>query len=202
MRPGTSRQRIPEPPVDHHPGDLDEVTFMRARNGDPAAQSALIKRYEKPVFSLLWRMAGPERAVVEDLTQETFLRALRSLRFFEYHGRARLVTWILTIASRLAVDHIRAARLHRDASQIPGGVPVALPAPDQDAHRRALGAALLDAIEALADPYRGAFLLREVHGLSYEEIASTLSIGVGTVKSRLARARGILQAALAEMHEA
>src|SRR5581483_8337373 len=103
---GTSPRRSPEP----FESDLDELTFTRAKNGEPAAQSALCDRYQRPVFSLLWRMVGPQRAVVEDLTQETFLRVLRSLRFFEYHGRARLVTWILTIATRLALDHLRAAR--------------------------------------------------------------------------------------------
>ena len=61
--------------------------------------------------------------------------------------------------------------------------------------------ALCQAVEALGPPFRAAFLLREVHGLSYEEIALALEIDIGTVKSRLARARALLQAALAEMHD-
>jgi RNA polymerase sigma-70 factor (ECF subfamily) len=199
MRVVTGASPRPSPqPVER---DLDELTFTRAKNGEPSAQAALVDRYQRPVFSLLWRMIGPQRAAVEDLTQETFLRVLRSLRYFEYHGRARLVTWILTIASRLALDHLRAARTQRDASNAPALIPAALPRPDQHAQRQALGAALRQAIDDLDDPFRAAFLLREVHGLSYEEIAESLSIGVGTVKSRLARARAALQSALAEMHD-
>jgi RNA polymerase sigma-70 factor (ECF subfamily) len=181
--------------------DLDEVTLARAKAGDPAAQTALVQRYERPVFSLLWRIVGAERAVVEDLTQETFLRVFRALRNFEYDGRARLITWILTIATRLALGHLRASRPRRDAASAPGSVPTALPRPDQDADRRALALALVQAVDGLGDPFRAAFLLREVHGLSYDEIALALEIDLGTVKSRLARARALLQAALAEMHD-
>jgi RNA polymerase sigma-70 factor (ECF subfamily) len=203
MRPNTSR-RPAAPVLVATPAtepDLDEVTFARAKAGDPGAQTALVHRYERPVFALLWRMVGPQRALVEDLTQETFLRVLRALRDFQYDGRARLVTWILTIATRLALGHLRAMRPHRDVAIAPGSVPVALPRPDQDADRRALGTALVQAVDDLSDPFRAAFLLREVHGLSYDEIALALDIDIGTVKSRLARARGFLQAALAGMRD-
>jgi RNA polymerase sigma-70 factor (ECF subfamily) len=76
-----------------------------------------------------------------------------------------------------------------------------LPAPDQGAYRRALAVELLRAVEALGPPFRAAFLLREVHGLSYEEIAEALDVDIGTVKSRLSRARAALQQALAEVHD-
>lgn len=197
MRP--SPTRLPRP--DDAEPDLDELTLARAKLGDAAAQTALIHRYERPVFALLWRMIGPDRALVEDLTQETFLRVLRSLRVYETEGRARLITWVLTIATRLALDHLRDSRPRSDAAIVPGSVPAALPRPDQDADRRALGLALVEAVATLGHPFRAAFLLREVHGLSYDEIATALSIDIGTVKSRLARARAMLQAALAEMHD-
>ena len=200
MHPSLSRAATVHAP-DGHP-DLDEVTLARAKAGDQAAQAALVQRYERPVFSLLWRMIGPQRAVVEDLTQETFLRVLRSLARFEYDdGRARMVTWILSIASRLAIDHLRACRPRPDAAIVPGALPVALPRPDHEASRRALAVALVHAVDALGPPFRAAFLLREVHGMSYDEISLALTIDVGTVKSRLARARAALQAALSEMHD-
>ena len=82
-----------------------------------------------------------------------------------------------------------------------GGVPVVLPRPDQDAQRRALAVALVRAVDALAPPFRAAFLLREVQGLSYQEISQALDMDVGTVKSRLSRARAVLQRALAEVHD-
>jgi RNA polymerase sigma-70 factor (ECF subfamily) len=197
MRPSTSLAHGP----DESEPDLDEVTLARAKAGDTAAQTALVQRYERPVFSLLWRMIGPQRAVVEDLTQETFLRVLRGLPGFEYDGRARPITWILAIATRIALDHLRNSRPRRDTAIAPGSVPLPLPRPDQDVDRRALAVALVQAVEALGAPFKAAFLLREVHGLSYDEIAQALAIDIGTVKSRLARARALLQAALAEMRD-
>jgi RNA polymerase sigma-70 factor (ECF subfamily) len=196
MPPSTSLARAPDAN-----DDLDQVTLARAKRGDPAAQTALVHRYERPVFALLWRMVGPQRAVVEDLTQETFLRVLRGLPGFEDDGRARPITWILSIATRIALDYLRSVRPRRDADIAPGSVPVALPRPDQDVDRRALAVALVQAIDGLSAPFRAAFLLREVHGLSYDEIARALAIDIGTVKSRLSRARALLQAALAEMHD-
>ena len=181
--------------------DLDEVTLASAKRGDPRAQAALVHRYERPIFSLLWRMVGPDREVVDDLTQETLLRALRALVRFEFDGRARLITWILTIATRLALDHLRTLRPRHDTASVPGAIPVTLPRPDQEADRRALAGALMQAVNALGPQFRAAFLLREVHGLTYEEISQALAIDVGTVRSRLARARGALQVALAELHD-
>jgi RNA polymerase sigma-70 factor (ECF subfamily) len=193
-RPAAAPGPIPEP-------ELDAVTLARAKAGDRRAQAAIVERYQRPVFSLLWRMVGPQPAVVEDLTQETFLRVLRALERFEDDGRARMVTWVLSIASRLAIDHLRSCRPHRDVTIVPGALPVAMPTPEHEVNRRALGAALIRAVEGLSPQFRAAFLLREVHGLSYDEISLALEIDVGTVKSRLARARAALQAALLEMRD-
>jgi RNA polymerase sigma-70 factor (ECF subfamily) len=180
--------------------ETDEVTLARAQRGDRDAQAAVVERYQRPVFALLSRMVGRERALVEDLAQETFLRALRALPRFSLRGPARLSTWILTIATRLALDHLRRKAPRVEEVIAAGGAPGVLPWPDQDAHRRAIAVALTEAVEALGAPFRAAFLLREVHGLSYDEIARALEIDAGTVKSRLARARAALQEALSEMH--
>jgi RNA polymerase sigma-70 factor (ECF subfamily) len=181
--------------------ELDDVTVKRAQRGDRSAQAALVSRYERPVFAVISRLVGPERALVEDLAQETFLRALQALPRFDRGGTARLSTWLLTIATRLALGHLRRQPPRPDAVERASGLPVALPGPEQSARRRTLAAALSDAVGALEPPFRAAFLLREVHGLSYEEIAAALQIEPGTVKSRLARARAELQAALAEVHD-
>jgi RNA polymerase sigma-70 factor, ECF subfamily len=198
MRPTTSRLAL----ADDSEPDLDEVTLARAKVGDARAQAVIVHRYQRPIYSLLWRMVGPEREVVQDLTQETFLRVLRALARFEYDGRARLITWILTIATRLALDHIRSSRPRTDLASVPGGVPVTLPRPDQEADRHQLAGALVQAVDELSPPFRAAFLLREVHGLTYDEISVALRIDVGTVRSRLNRARTALQSALSEMHDA
>src|SRR5688500_7230810 len=145
-------------PVDRDQ-ELDDVTLARARAGEQAAQAALIERYQRPVFALLWRMVGPQRALVEDLAQETFLRVLRALPGFDPHRRARLVTWVLTIASRLALDHLRGLTGRGDPAAVAGGLPVTLPRPDQDVHRRRLAVALVRAVDELPPPFRAAFLL-------------------------------------------
>jgi RNA polymerase sigma-70 factor (ECF subfamily) len=181
--------------------DLDEITLARAQAGDRLAKAALIERYQRPVFALLSRMLGSDAEIIDDLAQETFARVLRALPGFDRYGRARLITWILTIATRLALDHLRASNARRDPSEIPGGLPVSLPRPDQLADQRALGAALVGAVEALPPAFRAAFLLREIHGLTYEEISEALHVDMGTVRSRLARARGLLQRMLAAVHD-
>jgi RNA polymerase sigma-70 factor, ECF subfamily len=192
---------LPLRAVDRHDtGELDQLTVVRAQRGDHPAQTALIERYQRPVFALLSRMLRGERALTEDLAQETFLRVLRGLPGFDIAGTARLSTWVLTIATRLALDHLRRREpplLHTDG----GVLPSAMPQPDQDADRRVLAAALARAVDDLGAPFRAAFLLREVHGLSYEQISEALDIDPGTVKSRLARARAALQAALAGMRD-
>jgi|tagenome__1003787_1003787.scaffolds.fasta_scaffold19561943_1 RNA polymerase sigma-70 factor (ECF subfamily) len=192
---------LPLRAVDRHDtGELDQLTVVRAQRGDHSAQTALIERYQRPVFSLLSRMLRGERALTEDLAQETFLRVLRGLPAFDTGGPARLSTWVLTIATRLAVDHLR-RRVPAFVEADGGALPSALPQPDQDADRRVLAASLARAVDDLGAPFRAAFLLREVHGLSYDQIAVTLAIDPGTVKSRLARARAALQAALAEIRD-
>jgi RNA polymerase sigma-70 factor (ECF subfamily) len=153
------------------------------------------------VFALLSRTVGNQRALVEDLAQETFLRVLRALPGFDSSGPARLSTWILTIATRLALDHLRRKVPGMEEASRGGGMPALLPRPDQDARRRALAVAMAQAVEALGPPFRAAFVLREFHGLSYEQIAVALEIDPGTVKSRLSRARAALQDALAELHD-
>lgn len=181
--------------------ELDEVTLARAQRGDTAATRALVERYQGPVFALLGRMLLG-RAEVEDLAQETFMRVFTALPRFDRAGAAKLSTWILTIASRVALDTLarRApapAASDSDLASIPARP---ADAADAGADRKALRRALEDAVAALPPAFRAAFLLREYHGLEYDEIARALDIELGTVRSRLARARAELRATLAEVH--
>jgi len=146
---------IPASAPDEPGRDLDDLTLARAKAGDESARGALIERYQRPVFALLWRMLR-DRGAVEDLAQETFLRALAALARFDPGGPARLNTWILTIAARLALDHLRATSPRLDLASAPGSLPAALPRPDQDVDRRALAGALTEAIDALSPPFRAA----------------------------------------------
>jgi RNA polymerase sigma-70 factor (ECF subfamily) len=182
------------------PDELDELTLRRAQRGDEAACRALVERYQRPVFALLSRMLGPPGRVglVEDLAQETFLRVFGALTRFSALGPARLSSWILTIATRLAIDELRRAPL--PAVDLAERAPA--PArPDAEAERARLGRAIATAVTHLAPDHRAAFLLREYHGLPYDEIARALDVDLGTVKSRLARARTALREALAEVRD-
>ena len=178
--------------------DLDELTLARARRGDRDAFRALVERYERPVFALLGRMllrAGRE-SLVEDLAQETFVRVFRGLGTFGADGRNNVSAWILTIAARLAIDELRRRQPwveSFDAQTIAIAAPTAT---DEPSERRRVAAAIERAVEQLGPEYRAAFLLREVHDMDYESIAEALRVDLGTVKSRLSRARAALRRAL------
>ncbi len=182
-------------------GELDDVTLARAQRGEPLAWRALVEHYQVAVFGLLGRMLGGDRrAQVEDLAQDTFLAVFRQLAGFSALGPARLSTWILTIASRRAIDELR----RRPPSPL-ALVDIVAGRSDRDRGdaaltRRQVAVAIDRALAELAPDYRAAFVLRELHGLEYVEISRALEIDLGTVKSRLARARAALRAALAEVH--
>jgi RNA polymerase sigma-70 factor (ECF subfamily) len=182
--------------------ELDELTLKRAQRGDDDACRALVARYEKPVFALISRMLGQgRRDLVEDLAQETFLAVFRSLAGFSALGKARLSTWVLTIASRRTVDELRKRRPATSPMMLDSAELASNARADETARRRDIARAIQAAIAELAPAYRAAFLLREYHGLDYAEISRALDIDKGTVKSRLARARTALRAALAEVHD-
>ena len=168
---------------------LDEVTLRRAQRGDQRAWRDLIARYQGPVHSLIWRLlAGRARHRVEDLTQEVFVRVLRALPKFDPGGPASLSTWILTIATRLTLNELRRPEnsgLERE--------PYAHERADADAERKRLGAAIAQGVATLPDAQRAVLVLREYHDLDYVEIADVLELDVGTVKSRLSRARAALR---------
>jgi RNA polymerase sigma-70 factor (ECF subfamily) len=185
--------------------ELDEVTLARAQKGDDAACRELVRCYKASVFALLSRMLGGSRSrpIIEDLAQETFLRVFRNLGGFSPAGPAPLSSWIVTIASHLAIDELRRRRPdepgegdHAVAQLASGALP------DDERRRREIARAILVAIADLPPEFRAAFVLREYHGLEYQEIARALAIDIGTVRSRLFRAKAVLRRALAELADA
>lgn len=180
-------------------GELDEPTLRLAIAGDRGASRALVEKYQVRVFALASRMlAGRGRATIEDVAQDAFLQVFRRLAAFAPGGPARLSTWILTITARRSIDELRKQRpaLLADVER-PSDA-----RGDDRAIRKELVAAIEAALRELSPELRAAFLLREYHGLDYAEIASALSIDLGTVKSRLSRARAALRERLAEVHDA
>jgi RNA polymerase sigma-70 factor (ECF subfamily) len=183
--------------------ELDALTLERARRGDHAAFRALVERYHRPTFALLWRMLEHDHARqdIEDLVQETFLRVFRALHRFKPDGPAKLSTWILTIAARLALNERRQASTVTLPLESAGDLPGAERA-DSALRDGRIRQALRQALRRLSPRYRAVVVLREYHGFSYEEIAAATELDINTVKSRLARGRAALRAALEEVRDA
>lgn len=172
--------------------ELDQATLSRAQRGEQSAQAEFIARYQRRVFALLSRMLVNRGHLVEDLAQETFLRALSALKRFEVNGPSRLSTWLLTIATRLALDELRRRGEPANEAEL-----LRLVDPrSNDPLNAVLVRNVERAARGLSPDHRAIVLLREAHGFSYEELAEVLELDVGTVKSRLSRARDALRAAL------
>ena len=176
------------------PVPLDAAVLTRCCAQDPMAFRAFVVRYERMVFGLLSRMLG-RGAEVEDLAQETFVRAYRAFPGFDPNGAAKPSTWLLTIATRLALDARKKRKLDSrslgDADAASTGS-----TPELSLERRQLGRAIADAADLLPDDQRAALVLAEIHGLSILEIAGVLEIPENTAKTRLFRAREKMRASL------
>jgi RNA polymerase sigma-70 factor (ECF subfamily) len=178
---------VDEPGEHRDHGELsghDDVTLaaLRARKGDEAAATAFVRATQHDVWRLCAHLGSPD--VADDLTQDTYARAFASLHRFV--GRSSARTWLLSIARRACADAIRTAQRDRRAPAVRerAGSDIA----DSVAVRALLGG--LDADR------REAFVLTQVVGLSYAEAADVCSCPVGTVRSRVARARADLVAML------
>ncbi len=152
--------------------------------------------YQHRVFSIAFRMLG-DRGDAEEIAQEVFLRVHRSIR--DFRGESKLSTWLYAITSRLCLNRLKSGGRWRRAME-PDLSKLTDPHPNPDATLEASEreAALLGAIADLDDERRIVVVLRDLHGLSYEEIAAVLSLELGTVRSRLHRARTELKERLRE----
>lgn len=170
--------------------DSATALALDARAGDAAAQAALVRATQSDVWRFTAALVDPASA--DDLTQETFLRAFKALPAFE--GRSSVRTWLLGIARRTCADHLRAVvRRRRLDARLAAQACTELPVPDP-AHR--LGTA--DLLGRLSEERRTAFVLTQVLGLSYAEAAAVEEVPVGTIRSRVARARDELVTAVAD----
>ena len=187
----------------------DQDVVVAARNGVEAAYRELVRRYERPVFSLLYRMVR-NREQAEDLSQETFIKVLNALG--SYRPEYKFSSWVFKIANNAAIDHLRKRELdtlslegspHADtpekleatALQIGEKAESALDA----VANKELGGEIERAIAKLRPEYRTCILLRHVEGRAYEEIAEMLDLPLGTVKTYIHRARNELRIALAHL---
>ena len=165
-----------------------------ARQGDEGAFESLVRLYEKRVFALAVRMCGNSDDAAE-AAQEAFLAAWQGLRFFR--GDSSFSTWLYRLTSNACVDLLRREGRHRsvagpsldDDGELNRDVPDTAPSPQEEAERRELRAQIEEGLRALSPEHRQVLILREMHQLSYDEIADTLDLDVGTVKSRISRGR-------------
>ena len=187
--------------------DADVVRL--AQEGRDLAFRELVRRYERPVFSLVYRMVR-DRETAEDLAQDAFIKVLNHID--RYSPEFKFSSWIFKIANNVAIDHLRKRRLDTISMD---GSPNATSASEVEASAfdiaadqesaldelaaRELGSAIEVAIGRLRPEYRACIMLRHVEGRSYEEIASTLDLPLGTVKTYIHRARHELRRALEDI---
>ncbi|HEY2824693.1 MAG TPA: sigma-70 family RNA polymerase sigma factor [Gemmatimonadales bacterium] len=184
----------------------DQEIVALARAGYEDAYRELIRRYQRPVFSLVYRMVR-DRELAEDLSQETFVKVLNAID--SYRPEFKFSSWIFKIANNAAIDHLRRREL--DTMSLEGAPDATTPdrmeatalqigdrseSPLDELEARELGSAIERAIEHLRPEYRSCILLRHVEGRSYEEIAEILELPLGTVKTYIHRARAQLKQAL------
>jgi RNA polymerase sigma-70 factor, ECF subfamily len=171
-------------------GQLEQLA-ARAATGDRAAQAELIRLTQADVWRLCVHLA--DRQVAEDLTQETYLRALPALA--RYEGRASLRTWLLSIARRVCADHLR-TRKRRGFVLVGEDTDLADLVRDAPADEVAGTVAAQDVLDRLDPERREAFVLTQLMGLPYAEAAEVVGCPIGTIRSRVARARADLVEAL------
>ncbi len=198
-RPDSEGAAAPERPV-----DPDFLLVQRTVAGDQKAFELLVLKYQRRIERLIGRMVR-DVDLVEDIAQETFIRAYRALH--QFRGEAQFYTWLYRIAVNTAkkalVDMKRdptvpeaALRSNDDEDETyrPGNEPISDETPDSVLAANEIAAAVNAAMEALPAELRQAVTLREIEGLSYEEIAEVMNCPIGTVRSRIFRAREAISA--------
>lgn len=174
---------------------LDLELVKRVQRGDSAAFDLLVRKYQHRIAALIGRYVS-DWSEVQDVAQETFIRAYRAMGNFR--GDAQFYTWLHRIAVNTAKNHLVAGNRRppgadidvEDAEQFDAGIRLRDgDTPERELMRQQLEQTVMRAVEALPEELRLAITLREVDGLSYEEIAERMGCPIGTVRSRIFRAR-------------
>lgn len=173
---------------------MDELQLIqKAQHGDRDAFARLLERYQKPVYHQALRIvSNPEDAA--DMTQEAFFKAWQGLPGFQ--GDSSLATWLYRLTNNVCIDFLRRekkrkgdASLDDEARDFASALTDPAPTPQRALEKKELQRAVADGLAHLSEDHRQVLVLREINGLSYEEIAQVLDLSPGTVKSRIARAR-------------
>ncbi len=176
--------------------EVDQALVERAQKGDKRAFELLVIKYQRKLARLLSRMVR-DPAEIEDITQESFIKAYRALP--QFRGESAFYTWLYRIAVNTAKNYLvargrRAPTTTEFSSEEAEGFEDAellrdIATPDAELQTKQIAAAVNKAVEALPEELRTAITLREIDGLSYEEIAQMMDCPIGTVRSRIFRAR-------------
>ena len=187
--------------------ELDRELVARVQRGDMAAFDLLVRKYQHRIAGLISRYIA-DRDEVQDVAQDTFLRAWRAIGNFR--GDAQFFTWLHRIAVNTAKNHLVAQNRRPPASDIDAGDAAQYESggrlrdndtPERELLRDEIERTVLGVVEALPGELREAITMREVDGLSYEEIALRMDCPIGTVRSRIFRAREVIDAQLAPLLE-
>ncbi|MFD6287957.1 sigma-70 family RNA polymerase sigma factor [Streptomyces sp. NPDC060205] len=192
--PGTAEPVTAEPGTAEARDEAATAWALAARGGDPYAVDRFVRALRPDVVRYLARV-GADHQSADDLAQDTFLRALGSLHRFE--GRSSARTWLLSIARRTVVDSLRYAAARPRLVDTDDWTTCADLARPSGLPGFEEGVALLDLLDGLAPERRQAFVLTQLAGLAYEEAAEYSGCAVGTIRSRVARARATLVELLA-----
>jgi RNA polymerase sigma-70 factor (ECF subfamily) len=184
----------------------DRRLIEQAQAGDGHAFRALVERHQRRVFAIALGLVRDEQDARE-IAQEAFLRVHKGLA--QFHGGSSFFTWLYRIVTNLSIDLMRKpsrreAELHFALEIDDGDSPLLPQSTDADPYdvvrRSELSHRIARALEALPPYHRGVILMREVEGMSYEEMAEAMQVSKGTIMSRLFHARKKLQRALADCH--
>jgi len=182
----------------------ERETIDRVLSGDTEAFESLVLQNQRKIYNLCLRMTGnPEDA--SDLVQDAFLKAYQNLASFK--GESGFSLWLYRLTSNVCIDHLRREKRREKSSltyidESGEAMELELPderfAPETELERRQTAEGIQKGLDALTAEHRQILILREINGLSYDEIAEILAIHAGTVKSRIARARLNLRKILLE----
>ena len=183
----------------------DSEFIVAAQKGDVAAFNQLVRAYQASVYRTAYRVLG-ERVSAEDATQDAFISAFKHIR--SYRGGS-FKAWLLRIVTNACYDQLRAKQRRpttsldaaADDSDEPNWIADNGESPHDFAERRELGSTIQRGIGMLAEDQRVTLVLADVEGLSYDEVAQAMGTNVGTVKSRLSRARAELRGYLLAQKE-
>lgn len=187
---------------------LDTDLVARSQNGDLDAFEELVARYERKIYSAAYRLIGNHEDA-RDLAQEAFLRAFQSIKTFR--GEASFLTWMCRIVTNLCRDELRKRsrayvesldeRITVEEGEVSKQFASEEPGPAEEFEKKELQEKIQGLINNLSPEFRMALVLRDIQGFSYEEIAVQLDCSLGTVKSRINRARHYLKDRLLKERE-